>query len=132
MLGDWDVESPQHGGLHGRAHFEWIEGGAFLAYRAEASGAFPTNTSVIGRDDARDTFVMLYYDDRGVSRIYEMSFDGKVWKLWRDAPEFAQRFTGELSSDGNTITGKWETNEDGQTWSHDFDVVYRRGRSPKR
>lgn len=132
LLGEWEVESPQHGGLKGKATFGWTDGGAFLAYRTEASGAFPSNTSVISRDDARDTYWMLYYDERGVSRVYEMSFDGNVWKLWRDAPEFSQRFTGELNVDGGTITGRWESCEDGKTWAHDFDVVYRRGRSPRR
>jgi hypothetical protein len=39
-----------------------------------------------------------------------------------------QRFTGEFSGDGRTISGRWETSQDGSTWEHDFDLIYRRVR----
>jgi hypothetical protein len=39
---------------------------------------------------------MLYFDSRSVSRIYQMSLSAGVWKLWREAPSFAQRFEGTL------------------------------------
>jgi hypothetical protein len=53
----------------------------------------------------------------------------------RDAADFTpldfwQRFTGELSPDGSTITGRWETSQDGSTWEHDFDLIYRKVTSP--
>lgn len=46
---------------------------------------------------------------RGIQRIYQMTLSDGVWTLWRDAPDpFPQRFSGTLSEDGPTITGRWE------------------------
>ena len=36
------------------------------------------------------------------------------------------RFTGTVSDDGSTITGRWEAAEDGIHFVPDFDLVYRR------
>ena len=38
--------------------------------------------------------------------------------------DFAQRFTGTFSDDGQTIAGDWEIAHDGSTWEHDFDLTY--------
>lgn len=40
--------------------------------------------------------------------------------------EFAQRFTGTFSEDGDTISGAWEKCFSGGDWLHDFDLIYRR------
>ena len=55
-----------------------------------------------------------------------MSLSNEVWKLWRDAPEFSQRFSGTFSDGGNTITGAWETSSDGSNWELDFDLTYKK------
>jgi hypothetical protein len=70
------------------------------------------------------TYYQLYTDDRDVQRIYEMSLDARVWRLWRNGAPFSQRFTGTFSDDGRTITGRWEIAEDGTTWKTDFDLIY--------
>jgi len=69
---------------------------------------------------------MLYSDERGVARIYQMSLEGGVWKMWRDSPGFSQRVTGTISSDGNTITCHGELSYDGSNWEQDLDVTYTR------
>jgi hypothetical protein len=81
---------------------------------------------VIGCDGMSDTYFQLYTDDRDVQRIYEMSLRDGVWKLWREGKPVSQRFEGRFSEDGNTITGRFEIAEDGQTWKADFDVTYTR------
>lgn len=53
-----------------------------------------------------------------------MTLDGGVWKLWREAPGFWQRYAGQICDDGNRITGAWEVSADGQTWMHDFSLTY--------
>jgi len=53
-----------------------------------------------------------------------MTFSGSVWKMWRQAPGFWQRFSGTLSDDGSSITAMWEKSPDGSTWEHDFDLIY--------
>ena len=40
--------------------------------------------------------------------------------------DFAQRFTGTFSDDGDSITGRWETSSDGADWQSDFTLHYRR------
>ncbi len=53
-----------------------------------------------------------------------MSLADGVWKLWRNGQPFSQRFTGTFSADAKTITGRWETADDGKTWRTDFDLTY--------
>ena len=87
---------------------------------------------MIGSDpNDPDAFVQHYFDSRGVSRIYSMTFDGSTWILTRDKPDFApldfeQRFTGTFEDDGSTIRGHWDIKHPGKDWALDFDLVYTR------
>ena len=38
--------------------------------------------------------------------------------------EFAQRYTGTFSPDGQRIDGHWESAQDGVTWELDFHLNY--------
>ena len=101
--------------------------GALLLWRFDwQPGGIPSGLSVIGHDDLVGTCCMLASDERGVSRILQMSLEGGVWKMWRDTPEFSQRMTGTFSDDGNTITCQWELSYDGSHWEQDLDVTYTR------
>ena len=129
FVGEWDVEGTIGGQSmgHVRTVFAWIEDGNFLKQTTDAPQTeFPSSTLLIGCDDVRDTYNVLYSDSRGVRRIYQMSFDGHTWKQWREAPGFSQRFSATLSADGNIFTGAWEKSLDDTTWEHDFDLVYTR------
>ncbi len=119
FVGDWEFTSPQFPDTRGQFTFEWVEGGAFLVERMAGNAAW-----MIGRDDSTETYSILYYDSRGVSRVYAMSLEGNVWKIWRNAPGFSQRFTATLSDNGRTITGYWEKSSDGLNWERDFDIRY--------
>jgi hypothetical protein len=60
-----------------------------------------------------------------------MTFDGRTWTLERTKPGFApldkgQRFVGNISDDGTTITGDWLNSDDGQQWTRDFCLTYTR------
>lgn len=132
LVGEWDTEAqfPGHPPVAGagRTTFEWLEARYFLIQRVTA--AQPDGPGVIaiigaGPDGA---LAQNYFDNRGVQRIYQMSLDGGVWKLWRDAPGFCQRYTGTLGTDGTTISGPWEKSPDGVAWDHDFDLTYTRVR----
>lgn len=110
----------------GRATFEWLTGGFYLLQRFSTEHpGFPDGIAVIGAG-AGGTFTQRYFDSRGVHRVYAMSLRDGVWRLWRDAPAFWQRYAGSLDQAGVTITGAWESSRDGQSWSHDFDLSYRR------
>src|SRR5699024_6359876 len=81
-------------------------------------------TMIIGLDDSAEQFSVLYADARDVFRVYQMTLSDGVWKLWRDAPGFAQRFIGTFDDGGNTINAYWEKCLDGVNWEHDFDLTY--------
>ncbi|MGQ5259853.1 hypothetical protein ACTWLT_03750 [Micromonospora sp. ZYX-F-536] len=138
LVGRWTVQPEVEDLGVGWTDFSWVEGGAFLRQVSDADPlpatapqAWRDNnplpvTSLIGLDDAGDGFTMLYADARGVHRVYRMAFADGVWRLWRDAPGFNQRFTGTLSPDGDTIDAQWERSEDGVDWRLDFRITYRR------
>ncbi|MCC6981879.1 MAG: DUF1579 family protein [Bauldia sp.] len=130
LVGDWDVEArvlrdPSSSPQRGRTSFRWIVDGAFLLQRSETPNSlFPTATAVIGPDADAGTFAMLYFDSRGVSRIYEMDLTDRQWRLWREDPDFAQRFTGEISPDGTRIDATWELAEEPDDWQPDIAMTY--------
>lgn len=130
LVGEWETEGrhPLFASMvPGHASFEWLEGEALLRWHSafEQPGP-PRGFSVIGQDDTLGTCQILYSDERGVSRIYEMSLEDGLWRFWRNAPGFPQRFTGVFSEDGNTITSHGEFSRDGSTWEPDLDVIYRK------
>ena len=105
--------------VRGRVSFEWREDGHFLIQRMGDAARW-----LIGRDDTSKLYGVLYADSRGVSRLYEMSLRNGVWKMWREARGFHQRFTGSFSRDGRTIKASWQRSVDGARWQHDSDVIY--------
>jgi len=142
LVGRWTVRPQVEGLGAGWAEFSWVEGGKFLRQFADSdplpdtapavwreNNPLPT-TALVGLDDAADRLTMLYADRRGVHRVYQMAFDGRVWTLWREAPGFHQRFTGTLTDDGQAIDGQWEMSRDGETWSVDFAITYTRETHP--
>jgi hypothetical protein len=134
LVGDWDMTLSNASFLgdpertvSGRAEIRTLESGMLLAMRqvSEAGGA-PLASWVIGRDLSRSGYTVLYTDERMVSRVYAMSFAGSQLRIWRDDPEFSQRFSASLSDDRRTLAGRWEKRTSGGSWEHDFDLVYSR------
>ena len=114
-----------------RVTFEWLPGKKFLIERWEVPvPEAPDGIAIIGADpESEARYLQHYFDSRGVARVYKMTFEDGVWKLWREEPDFSaldlsQRFTGTFSDDGKTIAGAWEISHDGEAWEHDFDLTY--------
>jgi hypothetical protein len=133
FVGEWTVEVPFAPGVNGHAVFEWVLGGQFLMERSEVPDVpeAPDGISIIGVDRDGAAYTQHYFDSRGVVRLYAMTFRDGEWTLLRDAPDFTpldfrQRFTGNFSADGRTISGRWETSQDGSAWDLDFDLTYRK------
>jgi len=136
LVGEWTTEivhpTVRPKPIRGRRRFEWLtkgnkgSGGFLVQYDEVEHPDFPNSITIIGADAdaASDSFTYHYFDTRGVERIYQMSLRDGVWKFWRDAPGFSQRFTGTFSADGNTITGVIEKSADSVHWEHDFDLTY--------
>jgi hypothetical protein len=115
LVGDWDMKLSNAAFLPsssdtitGHVAFEWLEGGAFLVmYMGNKPPNNPDAIWLISRDESMQNYTVLYYDTRNVSRIYEMSFSRGIWKMWRNSPDFSQRFEGKFSDDDNIITAQW-------------------------
>jgi hypothetical protein len=113
--------------FHGRTSFGWIEGGAFLRMHSEIDEPeIPTAIALFGTDDASGSCSMLYFDERGVSRRYEVRLDGNEWRWGRDASDFSQRFVGSIAPDGRTIVGRGEYSRNGGPWEPDLALTYER------
>ena len=113
----------------GVIEIDWIENGSALRMRQGGSEHPPAAVWIIGRDDSEAHYLGLYADSRGVSRIYRMTFQDAHWHMWRDTPEFSQRFDAQLDPDAGAIRGRWEKSTDqGATWEHDFNLDYVRER----
>jgi hypothetical protein len=113
--------------LHGRSSFEWLENGAFLMWRSEIDEpGVPTGIAIFGSDDSAEECFMLYFDERGVSRKYNVTLHDNIWKVWRNAPGFSQRLTGTLVEGGHTIIGKWELSRDDSSWAKDLELTFTR------
>jgi len=137
FIGEWKVRL---GGLVAQPEdegalsvFEWALDGQFLIQRTEVPDPkFPTVLSLVAYDVNKDSYTQHYFDSRGVVRLYAMTFRDGIWTLVRSSPDFtpldfSQRFTGKFSSDGDTISGTWETG-DGSNWKKDFDLTYARAK----
>jgi hypothetical protein len=113
--------------FHGLTVFEWLEGGAFVIMHSEIDEPeIPNGVAIIGSDDSSAEFFMLYFDERGVSRKYDVTLRDNTLEWWRNTPGFSQRFTGTFADDGNTIIGKGEMQQDGSTWEGDLELTYHR------
>jgi len=129
FIGDWSLKASFPGSPPGRTVFEMALAGQYLIQRTEAPDPAPDSIAIVATDPKTGAFTQHYFDSRGVVRVYAMTFEGRIWTLSRNSPDFSpldfsQRFTGEFSADGKTISGMWETSRDGRKWERDFDLTY--------
>ena len=128
LVGTWATESTHplvEGVVTGSTTFEWLEGRQFLVKRSRNDHElFPDAISVIGPPEAGEGLVMEYFDSRGVRRTYGISLDDGVLRMWRDDPDFAQRYSATLAPDA--FEGRWQVAETPGDWRDDLKVTYRR------
>ena len=134
MVGEWDVTLTHAWFLdsldtkiHGTATVGWYAD-AFLLLQ----GRFPARSADEGgsawamafsHNDPRDEFLALYSDDRGVSRVFGMTFADGEWTLLREDPDFHQRIVMRLGED--RIDMRADASEDeGTTWRKDLDYIF--------
>jgi len=127
MRNAWFLE-PADREVPGSATVEWL-GDAFVVFRWTMSGDVGSATTemvlALGRSDPNGAYTALYHDERGVCRVFAMTFDGSRWELTREDPDMFQRFIADVVPD--RIAGRWEASDDrGSTWRKDFDLVFER------
>lgn len=131
LIGSWNTTGT-HGLvsdtiLHGHTSSQWLENGAFLLMRSEIDDPrFPSTIAIIGSDDAEAKYYMLTFDERGVSRKYEVTLHNNILKWWRNAPGFFQRYEGIIGDGGNIMIARGELSKDGLSWEKDLDLTYKR------
>jgi hypothetical protein len=131
LVGDWRLTMSDAWFLksrdvkvEGSARIGWL-GDAFLEMRAMLGMDHGTWHWVIGRSDPHEQLVLLYHDERGVCRVFDMRFAKDKWTLTREDPDFHQRFIATVADD--RIEGRWEASEDfGKTWRKDFKLIFER------
>ena len=128
LAGSWDTEAKHvdvDEVVHGTTTFEWLDGGHYLVQRSHVDHAlFPDAICVIGAPETGDGLVMEWFDSRGVRRTYGTSLEDGVWRLWREAPGFDQRFSAALGRD--SFEGLFELARTPGDWQEDMRVTYRR------
>ena len=129
IVGEWQITGshPFFPGttLHGRTSFDWLEGGAFMLMHSELDHPdFPAGVAIFGSDDAAKKFFMLYFDERGVSRKYDLAITSERLEWWRDGPGFSQRIIVSIEADGNKLVSVGEMSRDGAAWEKDLSLTY--------
>jgi hypothetical protein len=129
LVGSWATEAthPMLEGVvvPGDITLEWLEGKRFLVQRSRNEHElFPDAICVIGPPEHGDGLVMEYFDSRGVRRTYGIALADGVLRIWRDDPEFAQRFAATIDAD--EYDGLWQLARTPGDWKDDLHMVYRR------
>ena len=133
FLGEWTTTGrhPMVPGttFHGRASFEWHEGGAFVCMRTEIDEPqIPSGIAIIGEDDDTGSLTMLYFDERTVARRYDVTLSDNVVTWSRTSPKLSQRFVVTLSADGSSMRGVGEMSRDGREWGPDLALSFEKVR----
>jgi hypothetical protein len=123
LIGEWETigTHPLVPGetLRGRTSFAWHEGGAFLIMRSEIDHPlFPSGVAIIGSDDGTGRFAMIYFDERGTSRLIEVEVGNGEISWRRDTPEFSQSLT--IRAEGDNLVSTGRMSEIGGDWADDL------------
>jgi hypothetical protein len=98
---------------------------SFVVIRSSNADKKPEDIWVIGYSDPQQKYQMFYYDQRGVARIFNMTFDGKRLFFWREDEDFYQRMTIDIQAD--SLHSLAEASEDkGKTWRKDLEMAHKR------
>ncbi len=128
LIGTWTTEATHpevDAVVPGAMTFEWLPGGRFLVQRTRNDHElFPDAICVIGPPEVGDGLVMEYFDSRGVRRTYGVTLEDGVLRMWRDHPEFAQRYAATIDREG--FEGQWQLARTPGDWQDDLRVTYRR------
>ncbi|MDE4084418.1 hypothetical protein PO902_05075 [Planococcus maritimus] len=135
FIGTWAIEVVhphiQPTQITGEASFEWLDERYVIQRTKIDKPEFPSSMIIYDWDDAKGQYVQHYFDSRGVTRLYEMSFEEGIWKLSRNEPDFSpldfhQRFSGIVNEAANLIESCWEQSADGVQWEQDFKLIFKK------
>lgn len=103
---------------------------AFIIFRSSNADKKPEDVWVIGYSDPQEKYEMFYYDQRGVARIFNVDFDGKIMVFSREDKDFYQRMTLEIKPNG--LHSLAEASDDkGKTWRKDLEMSFVRAKKSR-
>ena len=82
--------------------------------------------AIIGSDDVAGSFAMTYFDERGISRIYQVTVGDRTATWRRDDPEFSQSVTISVRNGGDRLVSKGRMSIKGEAWIDDLSQVFER------
>jgi hypothetical protein len=90
---------------------------------------FPDGVAIIGSDNSSGALSMIYFDERGVSRILEVTAaDDRV--SWRhEDPEFTQSLT--IAVEGGRLVSKGRMSRKGGAWEDDLSQDFTRAETTR-
>jgi hypothetical protein len=118
LLGTWDI-TMQHSAMAdpvtGRQRYERVLDGAFVRLDWTYDHPdFPDALAVLSDSE------MHYFDVRGVTRVFELSFTDDGWSTVRVVAGFSQRATARfVGADALETVGEYSEDQ-GATWQHDY------------
>ncbi|MCC7357596.1 DUF1579 family protein [Candidatus Uhrbacteria bacterium] len=123
MYNSWFLESMETK-IKGSTVIERLHD-SFVVIRNTSADKKPEDIWVIGYSDPQDKYQMFYHDQRGVARIFNMTFNGKRLLFWREDKDFYQRITIDITVDG--LHSVAEASEDkGKTWRKDLEMAHKK------
>jgi hypothetical protein len=130
LIGEWRTAGthPMMPGetLTGRTSVAWHEGGAFLIMRSQVDAPkFPDGVAIVGSDDAAGALTLLWFDERGTSRHYQVEIGDRSLAWRRDDPDFAQSVTIAAEGDDRLVS-KGRMSQKGGPWTDDLSQVFER------
>ncbi len=134
LIGTWATNATHpsvDAAVTGTITFEKALAGHFILGRTTNDHTlFPDAIYVIGLPETGDGLVMEYFDTRGVRRTYGISLDDGVLRIWRDVPDFAQRFSATVAPD--VFAGTWQLARTPGDWQDDVQITYQRTHAASR
>lgn len=123
MYNSWFLESMDTK-VNGVTTIERLDD-SFLIVRSTDADKKPGDIWVIGYSDPQEKYEMFYYDQRGVSRIFSTTFDGKKLTFLREDKDMHQRMALEITNIG-LHSEAWASEDKGKTWRKDLEMAYKR------
>lgn len=108
--------------VKGFTTIEWLYD-TFLVIQTTDADKKPNDIWVIVYSDPQQKYQMFYHDQRGVARIFNMTFDDKTIIFLREDEDFYQRITLEIEEE--KLHSIAEASEDkGKTWRKDLEMSF--------
>ena len=80
--------------------------------------------AIIGSDDAAGTFSMIYFDERGTSRLIDVTVGDRTVAWRHNNRQFAQCLT--ISVDVDRLVSKGQMSQNDGPWEDDLSQIFER------